>query len=125
MKPPIDPDAFASAWIDAWNRCDIELLVSHYAPDVRFVSPVAAKRTGSPIVIGRENLAAYWSGARQYQTFVFTFESLAWDPSRLVLVIVYRRQVEDRRDRAVEIFHFNPEGLIHSGEALYGANLVS
>ena len=122
MKSPIDPDAFASAWIDAWNRRDIDLLVSHYTPNARFVSPVAAQRTGSPVVIGREALTAYWSGARQYQKLVFTFESLTWDPLRLVLVIIYRRQVDDRRDRAAEIFYFNPEGLIHSGEAMYGAS---
>lgn len=120
-KRPIDPNAFASTWIEAWNRRDIDALVSHYTPDARFVSPVAAKRTGSSVVIGREALADYWSGARQYRRFVFTFESLAWDPIRMVLVIIYRRQVNDTNDRAVEIFHFNPDGLVRAGEAMYGA----
>ncbi len=95
--------------------------MSHYAADVRFVSPVVAQRTGSSVVIGREALAAYWSGARKYRKFVFTFESLAWDHIRLVLIIVYRREVDERRDRAIEIFHFNPEGLVCTGEAMYGA----
>ena len=120
-KRPIDPDVFASTWIDEWNRRDIEAMVSHYTRDVRFVSPVAAKRTGSSVVIGREALAAYWSVARQYRKLVFTFESFVWDPVRMVLVIVYRRQVNDTNDRAVEIFHFNPDGLIRAGEAMYGA----
>lgn len=115
---------FASAWIDAWNRRDIDTLVSHYTPDVRFVSPVAAQRTGSSTVNGRDELAAYWSGARQYKKFVFMFESLVWDPVRLVLVIVYQREVDDRHDRAVEIFCFRSDGLVYSGEALYGAKLT-
>ena len=124
-KIPIDPDVFASTWIDEWNRRDIEALVSHYTPDARFVSPVAAKRTVSSVVIGREALTGYWSGARQYGKFVFTFESFVWDPVRMVLVIVYRRQVEDRNDRAVETFHFNPDGLVRAGEAMYGAAEIS
>lgn len=119
----VDPEAFANAWIEAWNNRDIDELVPHYTSDVRFESPVAAQRTGSPIVIGREALKTYWSGARQYKKFFFTFESLVWDPKRRVLVIVYRREVDDLRDRAVEIFHFRSDGLIHSGEALYGAKL--
>ena len=73
------------------------------------------------MVIGREALTAYWSGARKYRVFVFTFESLVWDPVRLLLAIVYRREVDERRDRAVEIFHFSPEGLVRAGEAMYGA----
>ncbi len=118
---PIDPEMFANTWIEEWNRRDIDALVSHYATDVRFVSPVAAQRTGSPVVIGREALADYWSGARKYRKFVFTLESLAWDHIRLVLVIVYRREVDEHSDRAMEIFHFNPEGLVCTGEAMYGA----
>ena len=121
----LDPEEFAKAWIDAWNRRDIDVLVSHYTLDVRFVSPVAAQRTGSSIVNGREALKAYWSGAHQYGKFVFTFESLAWDPQRRVLIIIYRRIVDERHDRAVEIFHFGSDGLVHSGEALYGAKLTS
>jgi len=121
----IDPEAFASAWIDAWNQRDIDLLVSHYTLDVRFVSPVAAERTGSSVVNGREALRSYWSGAKQYRKFIFTFESLIWDPELLVLAIIYRREVDERHDRAVEIFHFRSDGLVNSGEALYGAKLIS
>lgn len=118
---PIDPELFANTWIEEWNRRDIDALVAHYAADIRFVSPVAAKRTGSSVVIGREALTAYWSGTRKYRNFVFTFESLVWDSARLVLAIVYHREVDERRDRAVEIFQFGPEGIVRAGEAMYGA----
>lgn len=121
----IDPEAFADAWINAWNHRDIDLLVSHYTSDVRFVSPVAAERTGSSVVNGRDALALYWSGSRRYKKFVFTFESLIWDSEHLVLAIIYRREVDDRHDRAVEIFHFLSDGLVDTGEALYGAKLTS
>ena len=118
---PVDPELFADSWIEEWNRRDIDALVAHYTVDVRFVSPVAAQRTGSSVVIGREALTEYWSGARKYRHFVFTFESLIWDPVRLVLAVVYHREVDERRDRAVEIFQFGPEGLVRAGEAMYGA----
>ena len=46
-------EAFAANWIDAWNRHDIDAILSHYSEDVIFLSPVAAQRVGHGRVIGR------------------------------------------------------------------------
>jgi ketosteroid isomerase-like protein len=54
-------EAFAANWIDAWNRHDIDAILSHYSEDVIFLSPVAAQRVGHGRVIGREALRSYWS----------------------------------------------------------------
>ena len=40
MKPDAE---FARQWIDAWNAHDLERILSPYAPDVVFRSPVAAQ----------------------------------------------------------------------------------
>jgi ketosteroid isomerase-like protein len=36
-------DDFAHEWIGAWNSRDLERILAHYADDVVFRSPMAAK----------------------------------------------------------------------------------
>jgi len=40
--------AHAHAWIDAWNRRDLDAILAHYAADVRFAAPTVATRWGRP-----------------------------------------------------------------------------
>lgn len=117
--------AYAENWIADWCRRDIESIVSHYSDDATFVSPIAAKRTGNPVVTGRAALTAYWSFARSIEIFEFKLEHTVWDEERLELVIIYTRNVDGRRDRACEIVRFNENGLISHGEAMYGIELPS
>lgn len=116
-----DAEAYAQEWIANWNRRDIDAIVSHHAEDATFVSPVAAERTGNALVRGRTALAAYWSFARQLDRLVFELEATTWDDEQQELLIVYRRDINDRRDRACEIVRFDNNGLVAHGEAMYGA----
>jgi hypothetical protein len=111
----------AEEWIRDWCARDIERIVSHYAEDARFVSPVAARRTGNPVVVGREALLKYWSAARGYRSFRFTLEHVLWDDAEQEMVVVYTRDVDGRHDRACEIFRFNDRDQVIAGEAMYGA----
>jgi hypothetical protein len=54
---------FAQDWVDAWNRHDIDAVLAHFADEVTFTSPVAARIVeGSDGVIrGKAALRAYWS----------------------------------------------------------------
>ncbi len=66
--PAVTPDearTWAQQWIDEWNRHDVEAVLSHFADDVEFVSPVAATVTGDPtgVVRGKDALRAYWTTA--------------------------------------------------------------
>ena len=114
-------EAHAEQWIRDWCARDIEQIVSHYAPDARFVSPLAAQRTGHPLVVGREALLKYWLGARQYASFRFTLERVLWDDAKQEMVVVYTRDVDGRRGRACELFRFGADGHVIAGEAMYGA----
>ena len=40
-------DAFAREWVQVWNRRDLESLLSCYAEDVEFRSPLAAKNVAT------------------------------------------------------------------------------
>jgi len=54
----------AQSWIEAWNRRDLEAVLSHYADNVAFSSPFVAnpKVAGDPSgrLKGKEKLRAYF-----------------------------------------------------------------
>ncbi len=114
-------EAFARAWIDAWNRRDIDTIVSHYAAEGRFTSPVALERMGTATVSGREALGAYWNGARRLSSLSFTLDRAIWDARRRELVVIYTAERNGARNRAMEVMAFGADGLIREGEAMYGA----
>ena len=116
-----EAEQHAAEWIRDWCARDIERIVSHYAEGARFVSPVAARRTGNAVVIGREALLQYWSGARAYESFRFTLERVLWDDDRQEMVIIYTRDINGHHDRACEFFRFDAHGQVIAGEAMYGA----
>lgn len=119
----VDAQTYAENWIADWCRRDIEAIVAHYAEGASFTSPVAKKRTGNALVVGRDNLHAYWSGARAYQSFQFELDRTIWDEQTQELTIIYTKQIDEQRSRACEIVRFDDDGLIKVGEAMYGANL--
>jgi ketosteroid isomerase-like protein len=41
--PTPDPRSYADAWVRAWNAHDVEAVLAHFADDVVFTSPVAAR----------------------------------------------------------------------------------
>ena len=56
---------FAKDWIDAWNRHDLEAVLSHYAEDFEMSSPYIVKIAGEPSgrLKGKAAVRAYWSAA--------------------------------------------------------------
>jgi hypothetical protein len=119
-----EAEKHAEEWIRDWCARDIERIVSRYSEDARFVSPVAARRTGNPLVIGREALLQYWSDTRGYGSFRFTLERVLWDDAKQEMVVVYTRDIDGRHDRACEIFSFDEHGHVIAGEAMYGAEAI-
>jgi hypothetical protein len=114
---------YAREWIREWRERDVDAIVSHFTEDARFVSPVAAKRTGSPVVIGRDALTRYWSVVHSFGTFRFNLDRVIWDDATQELAIVYTREIDGRHDRACEILRFNAAGQVEAGEAMYGAEI--
>ncbi|MGH2609606.1 MAG: nuclear transport factor 2 family protein, partial [Tepidiformaceae bacterium] len=89
----LDPNTFAREWISAWNRRDLPSILAHYAADVRFVSPTAARVTGNAVVVGKAALEQYWTRAlASIDDLKFTLEHPIWDADRRLLAIVYARR---------------------------------
>ena len=53
---------FAQAWIDAWNRRDVDAVMSYYAENTEFSSPFVAELAGEPSCLLRGKLAlrSFW-----------------------------------------------------------------
>jgi len=119
-----EAEAYAHHWIRDWCARDVEGILSHFAEDARFVSPVAAKRTGSALVVGQQALKAYWQVVHSFASFRFTLERVLWDDTLQEIAIVYTRDIDGRRDQACELLRFNASGKVSAGEAMYGAETI-
>jgi ketosteroid isomerase-like protein len=116
--------SFAQDWIAAWSCKDVEAVLAHFAPGVRFTSPRAPATVGTATVVGKEALRAYWQAAvAAIETIRFTLDHTVWDAARQELAIVYTAAIDGRHLRAGEFMRFDPDGLIIAGEAMYGAPL--
>ncbi|MET9021039.1 nuclear transport factor 2 family protein [Actinopolymorpha sp. NPDC004070] len=88
-----DARTFADRWVRAWNAHDLDTLLEHFADDVVFTSPVAARLLGGDgIIRGKEALRAYWTeGLARIPDL--RFEVLGVYVGVDTLVLNYRNQV--------------------------------
>lgn len=113
--------AFAEEWIRIWNARDLDAIIAHYTEDARFRSPKAAALLGEPTLTGKAAMEAYWrTGLERITSLHFTLDYTLWDAERCELLIVYVASLNDRRNRACELFRFDATGHVIEGEAMYG-----
>jgi ketosteroid isomerase-like protein len=117
---PVTPETarrVAAAWVDAWNAHDLERILSHYADDVVFTSPVAVRRMNLPdgTVRGKGQLRAYFGqGLRAQPQIRFDLEDVLVGVDSVALV--YRNQ---RGQRVVEVMHLNMRGQVYRAVVQY------
>jgi ketosteroid isomerase-like protein len=113
----LDTQAYAQQWIADWNSHDLAKVLAHYADDVVFRSPIAARVApdSGGVIVGKEALAEYWTAAlAQVPDLRFTLEAV-YD-SVDGLTIVYRNQ----RDQSVaESVVLGPDGHVTFSMAAY------
>ena len=98
-----DASAFVAGWIAAWNRRDLDAVLAHYAPDIRFFSPIAAEVAGAAAIEGKEALNAYWRDAlEKYDRLQFTPETFTWDAAQKLLAIHYVADLNGTRRMVCE-----------------------
>lgn len=114
----------AAHWIDAWNRRDVDAVLSVFHEDAHFVSPKASQFVGRAELVNRHEIENYWrTGLRTITSIVFTLDHVACDPDRREMIVVYVAELNGRPTRAVELMRFDQAGRQIYGEALYGAAL--
>ncbi|MDR4480566.1 MAG: nuclear transport factor 2 family protein [Nitrospira sp.] len=102
--------SLAQAWIEAWNRHDLDAIMHHYAPDVEFTSPFVSTLSGesSGLIRGREPLKAYFrKGLHAYPDLQF---ELLRTLTGVDSVLLYYRSVKGLL--AAEMMTVNGEGQI-------------
>ena len=111
-------ERFASEWIDAWNRYDLNAILRHYAEDIVFHSPRIAVVMGEPVafVSGKTDLARYWGKALSQQGKDLRFHLERVYVGSDSLSISYRNQ---RGQNVVETFIFDAQDLVTASIATY------
>ncbi len=112
----IEPRRFATAWIEAWNVRDVEAVLAHYADDVVFTSPTAARVVpeSDGVIRGKDALRRYWTRALDGHPDL-RFELLDVYAGVETVALRYRNQAGAR---VVEVMTFR-DGLIAVGHATH------
>ena len=111
----MDAHAFAHAWIDAWNARDLDAVLSHYAPDIVFLSPFAEKLLGTGRVEGIAALRSYWRAGLD-ATPALHFELQSVLTGHDCLTILYRNH---RNQQVAETVEFDAAGKVNRSFACY------
>ncbi len=108
---------FATDWIAAWNSHDLEEILSHYADDLHFSSPLipATMENGETTLMGKPAVAAYWG--RALGRFPdLKFELIDLYVGAESLLITYHSVANIR---AAEWFEFDQRGQVNRAVAHY------
>lgn len=111
-----DAQAWADAWVQAWNNHDIEAVLAHFTEDVEFCSPMVVQVCGhqNGIVKGKAALREYWRQALERVPNLH-FELVDVLVSLHGLIIIYR----GHRGLTAEVLHLNEQGQAVRGQAFY------
>jgi ketosteroid isomerase-like protein len=117
MDWKLNPVEFAEDWADAWNRGDVDAVLSHFADEAVFTSPIARQIgfAGDGIVHGKDALRRYWSSALATNAPLH-FEVTAVHCGIDSLVISYLSRGASR----VEVLRFR-DGKVIEGHGLLAA----
>ena len=117
--PRVEQDfarAFASDWIDAWNRRDLDAVLAHYGEDFEFSSPVIIDVFGEPsgTLRGKPAIREYWTKALALSP------NLHFDLDEVLtgidtITLLYRGP----RGASAETFHFDGDGKVDRALACY------
>ena len=103
-------EQIGSEWLDAWNRHDLDAILSHYADNVEFTSPFVARLTNdaSGTLYGKEALRTYFAKALSaYPDLHFELFHVLTGKGSLV---IYYRSVNNLL--AAEAMTLNEDGQI-------------
>jgi ketosteroid isomerase-like protein len=117
MITPAQATQFAHEWIDAWNAHDLERILSHWAEDVVFTSPLARRLLGDATgtVRGKDALRAYF-GKGLLASPDLRFELDTVFVGQGSIVVGYRNH---RGQSCAEWMRLGPDGRAVEGAAHY------
>jgi len=111
-----ETEAFAKKWVQAWNRRDLEGVLSYYTEDVEFKSPLVVKLLGetSGTIRGKQSLREYFRKA--LAAFPGDIEIELLGAYQGVKSLLVHFQAKGRK--AVEVMELNQEGKVRRAMTL-------
>ncbi|CAN5415150.1 nuclear transport factor 2 family protein [soil metagenome] len=112
-----NPDAFAKGWIDAWNRHDLEAIMTFYADELDYTS---AKIKDSGInedgkLYNKIAVREYFEkGLVAYPELYFDYKGHCVGLNSIVVMYI-----SIHGKMSAEFFHFNKAGLVDTVMAHY------
>lgn len=107
---------FAESWIEAWNRHDLDAVLSHFSDNFEFSSPLVSQFTGESKgrLLGKDAVRAYW------QTGLSRLPNLHFELVDVLvgvdcLTILYK----GHRGMTAEVLTFGSDGRAVRGQAFY------
>lgn len=116
MITPTFAQQFAHDWLNAWNRHDLEAILSHYADDIVFASPYVIQLAdeSSGVLHGKAALKNYWyKGLQSIPDLHFELLDLLIGVDSLTLYY------QGHNGKVAETFVFNASGLVQQAMACY------
>ncbi len=117
MENPNSLRAHALSWIDAWNRHDVEEILSHYADDVVFQAATVVRRRNrrDGILRGKAELRAHFAkGLELAPDLHFELEEIFHCPGGYA--VLYRR---NNGNRVIDVVELDESQLIRCARAFY------
>jgi hypothetical protein len=114
-----DAERFAEEWYAAWNARDLERVLSHWADDAVFTSPLAVRLFpgSNGTVNGKDELREYWRrGLEAHPDLHFEPRALLVGHESIVLSYTNHRGQE-----CAEALVLGEDGLAHRGIAHYSS----
>ena len=113
----IDMKQFSSEWIEAWNDHDIEKILSHYAEDIEFYSPVIKQlgTTSEGVIKDKNTLKDYFTKALGlYPDLFFNLHEILIGTDSLIL---FYTSVNNKK--SAEFMQFDKDRKINFVRAHY------
>lgn len=116
-----EAEVFAAEWAVAFNKLNVEKILTHYDTNALFISPRAASVAGDSVVRGKQALREYWSKAlSRVESLHFVIDRILWDDAARELAIVYIAEINQKKQRVSENFTFGSDGLFVQTEVFHG-----
>ncbi len=103
-------EQFAQHWIESWNNHNLEQIISHYATELEFISPLIVERFNKPdgTITDREELQDYFKiGLETYPNLHFELEQILY--SVMGFTLYYKNA---RGGKTAEYFELNDDGKV-------------
>ena len=108
-------EAFVNAWLNGWNERDLERIISHYADDVEFQSPLAVHLFGEALrtIKGKKDLTRYFERVLAAVPGKIEFELLGVFHGMDSLVVHF----QSKTHKCAEFMELNHEGKVRRAMA--------